>query len=63
MIICVDEEAGIAEVLLRCTCEQEIPLLDSYNVIEPRFYVAEKYDMADIVRALVTTPPTPYVSS
>ncbi|KAF7790369.1 hypothetical protein EIP86_001324 [Pleurotus ostreatoroseus] len=60
VVIYVDEEANIMEALLRCICGQEIPLLDSYDVVEPLLYAAEKYDMPgppSIVRALVMTPP------
>ena len=56
----LDEASDVLESLLRCVCGLPIPQLDSYEVIEPLLYAAEKYDMPgplSIVRALVMTPP------
>lgn len=56
----LDEDASTLEALLRCVCGLAIPTLESYDVIEPLLYAAEKYDMPgplSIVRALVATPP------
>ncbi|TCD69263.1 hypothetical protein EIP91_008198 [Steccherinum ochraceum] len=58
-VIYVDEDAATLEFLLRLVCGQAIPKLDSYDVVEPLLYAAEKYDMPgplSIVRALITTP-------
>ena len=60
VLIYVDEDAGVLEALLRCVCGLEIPRLDTYDLIEPLLFAAEKYDMPgppSIVRALVQTPP------
>ncbi|KAI0684797.1 hypothetical protein BC835DRAFT_1292096 [Cytidiella melzeri] len=56
----LDEDSVVLENLFRCVCGLTIPQLDSYDVIEPLLYAAEKYDMPgplSIVRALVMTPP------
>lgn len=58
--IYLDEEASLLEALLRCICGLPIPRLDSYDIIEPLLFAAEKYDMQgppSIVRALTMTPP------
>ena len=55
----LDEDATTLEALLRCVCGLPIPRFDSYDVIEPVLYAAEKYDMPgppSIVHALATTP-------
>lgn len=55
----LDEDSTTLEALLRCVCGLAIPQLESYDVIEPLLYAAEKYDMPgplSIVRALVMTP-------
>lgn len=60
VLIYVDEDANVMEALLRCVCGLEIPRLDSYDIVEPLLYAAEKYDMQgppSIVRALLQTPP------
>lgn len=59
-VIYVDEDAATLESLLRLVCGQPIPKLDSYDIVEPLLYAAEKYDMPgplSLVRALITTPP------
>lgn len=56
----LDEDSTALEALLRCVCGLAIPRLESYDIIEPLLYAAEKYDMPgplSIVRALVMTPP------
>ncbi|TFK53932.1 hypothetical protein OE88DRAFT_1654334 [Heliocybe sulcata] len=58
-VIRLDEDADTLEGLFRMICGQPIPRLDSYDVIEPLLYAAEKYDMPgpiSIIRALVMTP-------
>ncbi|EKM54218.1 uncharacterized protein PHACADRAFT_257912 [Phanerochaete carnosa HHB-10118-sp] len=58
--IFLDEDASTLEALLRCVCGLAIPCLESYDVIEPLLFAAEKYDMPgplSIVRALASTPP------
>ncbi|KZT24213.1 hypothetical protein NEOLEDRAFT_1094847 [Neolentinus lepideus HHB14362 ss-1] len=58
-IIHLDEDANTLEGLFRMICGQPIPRLDSYDIIEPLLYAAEKYDMLgpiSIIRALVMTP-------
>lgn len=55
----LDEDASTLEALLRCVCGLTIPRLESYDVIEPLLFAAEKYDMPgplSIVRAMVSTP-------
>ncbi|KAI0093217.1 hypothetical protein BDY19DRAFT_922717 [Irpex rosettiformis] len=56
----LDEDSAVLESLFRCICGLPIPLLDSYDIIEPFLYAAEKYDMPgplSIIRALIMTPP------
>lgn len=56
----LDEDSPTLEVLLRCVCGLALPQLESYAVVEPLLFAAEKYDMPgplSIVRALVMTPP------
>lgn len=60
IIIYADEDASVLEALLRCVCGLEIPRIDSYDLVEPLLFAAEKYDMVgppSIVRALAMTPP------
>jgi len=55
----LDEDTNVLEAILRCVCGLTIPSLESYDVIEPLLFAAEKYDMPgplSIVRALVMTP-------
>ena len=62
-IIYVDEDSATLEALMRLVCGQPIPQLDSYDVVEPLLYAAEKYDMPgplSLVRALIMT--TPFIS-
>jgi len=59
-VIYVDEDAITLESLLRLVCGLPIPKLDSYDVIEPILYAAEKYDMPgppSIIRILLSTAP------
>jgi len=59
-IIYLDEDTATLEAVLRMVSGFPIPTLDSYEIIEPIMYAAEKYDMPgpmSIVRALVMTPP------
>jgi hypothetical protein len=58
-IISLDEDSRTLEPLLRMICGLEIPVLDTWDAVEPVLYAAEKYDMpgpASIVRALLRTP-------
>jgi len=58
-IIGLDEDSSTLEPLLRMICGLEIPTLDTWDVVEPVLYAAEKYDMpgpASIMRALMRTP-------
>src|SRR5260370_2920658 len=58
-IIGLDEDSRTLEHLLRMICGFEIPVLDTWDTVEPVLYAAEKYDMpgpASIVRALLRTP-------
>jgi hypothetical protein len=55
----LDEDSVVIEALLRCVCGLAIPQFDSYDIIEPLLYAAEKYDMPgplSIIRALALTP-------
>jgi BTB/POZ domain len=57
-IISLDEESSTLEPLLRMACGLEIPTLDTWDVVEPVLYAAEKYDMvgpSSIIRALLRT--------
>ncbi len=59
-VIYVDEDSSTLEALLRMVCGLPIPRLDSFEIIEPVLYAAEKYDMPgplSIVRALLMTAP------
>jgi len=56
----LDEDARTLEHLLRMVCGLVIPELESWDIVEPLLYAAEKYDMPgplSIVRALLRTPP------
>ena len=56
----VDEDASTLEALLRMVCGLTIPRLDTFEVIEPVLYAAEKYDMPgplSIIRAILMTGP------
>lgn len=58
-IIGLDEDASTLEALFRMICGLEIPMLDTWDAVEPVLYAAEKYDMpgpASILRALLRTP-------
>ncbi|KAJ3483284.1 hypothetical protein NLI96_g6422 [Meripilus lineatus] len=58
--IFVDEDYPTLEALLRMVCGLPIPRLDSFEIIEPVLYAAEKYDMPgplSIIRALLMTGP------
>ncbi len=58
-IIGLDEDSSNLEHLLCMICGLEIPVLDTWDTVEPVLYAAEKYDMpgpASIVRALLRTP-------
>ena len=58
-IIALDEDSSTLEPLLRMICGLEIPTLDTWDVVEPVLYAAEKYDMpgpASIMRALLRAP-------
>ncbi len=60
VVIYVDEDSAVLEALLRCVCGLTIPRMDSYDLLEPLLYAAEKYDMPgplSIARALSMTPP------
>jgi hypothetical protein len=58
-IIGLDEDSSTLEPLLRMICGLEIPMLDTWDAVEPVLYAAEKYDMpgpASIMRALLRAP-------
>ncbi|THH21327.1 hypothetical protein EW146_g215 [Bondarzewia mesenterica] len=58
--ITLDEDSRTLEHFLRMVCGLAIPELDSWDVIDPLLYAAEKYDTpgpVSIVRALIRTQP------
>ncbi|KAF8482474.1 hypothetical protein DFH94DRAFT_727332 [Russula ochroleuca] len=58
-ILSLDEDSSTLEALFRMICGLEIPVLDTWDAVEPVLFAAEKYDMpgpASIVRALLRTP-------
>ncbi|KAI0785510.1 hypothetical protein C8Q75DRAFT_775218 [Abortiporus biennis] len=58
--IYVDEDSTTLEGLLRMISGLPIPKLDSYEMIEPILFAAEKYDMPgppSIIRAIIMTGP------
>ena len=58
--IALDEDSRTVEHFLRMICGLAIPELDSWDVVDPLLYVAEKYDTpgpVSIIRALLRTPP------